>query len=143
MTMNFLPDLNFWLALTFESHVHHVAAKTWFDARADGECSFCRLTQQGFLRLATNAKAFATEAVSLADAWQLYDALLSDRRVSFSTEPPGLEPHWRNYTQRRTFSPKVWNDAFLAAFARAAGLHAVTFDQGFSQFSELDCTVLS
>jgi hypothetical protein len=41
-----LPDVNVWLALTFDSHVHHPAAKTWFDGLADEVCFFCRLTQQ-------------------------------------------------------------------------------------------------
>jgi predicted nucleic acid-binding protein len=27
-----LPDVNVWLALTFDSHIHHPAAKKWFDA---------------------------------------------------------------------------------------------------------------
>jgi predicted nucleic acid-binding protein len=27
-----LPDVNVWLALTFDSHIHHSAAKAWFDA---------------------------------------------------------------------------------------------------------------
>jgi hypothetical protein len=42
-----LPDINVWLALTFDSHVHHPAAKVWFDALADEHCFFCRMTQQG------------------------------------------------------------------------------------------------
>ena len=67
----FLPDVNVWLALAFESHFHHVAAREWFDAQPDASCLFCRMTQQGFLRLATNPKAFADEAVSLTDAWRL------------------------------------------------------------------------
>lgn len=65
----FLPDVNLWLALAFESHVHHLSARDWFDAVADDSCLFCRLTQQGFLRLATNPKAFGDEAVSLSAAW--------------------------------------------------------------------------
>jgi len=27
-----LPDVNVLLALTFDSHIHHPAAKKWFDA---------------------------------------------------------------------------------------------------------------
>ncbi len=73
-----LPDVNLWLALAFESHFHHSASKNWFEALSDDGCSFCRLTQQGFLRLATNPKAFGTEAVTLADAWRMYDAFLGD-----------------------------------------------------------------
>jgi hypothetical protein len=32
----FLPDINVWLALTFDSHVHHLSAKTWFDGLPSG-----------------------------------------------------------------------------------------------------------
>jgi uncharacterized protein len=72
MTKMFLPDVNLWLALAFESHVHHSAAKAWFDGLSDGDaCGFYRMTQQGFLRLATNPRAFAEEAVTLAEAWRL------------------------------------------------------------------------
>jgi hypothetical protein len=139
----YLPDVNLWLALTFESHVHHVAAKAWFDKSAEAGCAFCRITQQGFLRIATNPKAFSEEAVTLAVAWRLYDALLSDPRITFADEPAGLEAGWRAYTTRRRFSPKVWNDAYLAAFSRSAGFTLATFDRGFSQYRDLECTTLA
>jgi len=139
----FLPDVNLWLALAFESHVHHAVAKNWFEGLSSEGCSFCRLTQQGFLRLATNPKAFGAEAVTLPDAWRMYDAFLGDPRVSFSGEPAGVEPHWRSYTQSQSFSPKVWNDAFLAAFARAAGYELITFDKGFARYTNVTCTILS
>ena len=92
---------------------------------------FCRTTQQGFLRLATDPRVLRADAVTLPDAWTLYDVILRDRRISFSSEPLGLEPIWRGYTQTEAFTPKVWNDAFLAAFARASGYEIVTFDKGF------------
>lgn len=138
----FLPDVNFWLALAFESHFHQTFAKDWFEGSSNNGCAFCRLTQQGFLRLATNPKAFGAEAVTLSDAWRLYDAFSGDPRVSFAEEPANLEPLWRGYTDRRSFSPKVWNDAFLAAFAQAAGYELITFDRGFAQFENLNCTIL-
>jgi toxin-antitoxin system PIN domain toxin len=138
----FLPDVNIWLALGFGRHVHHLAAKSWFDAVPDQQCSFCRLTQQGFLRLASNPKAFDDEAVSLKDAWRLYDAFVGDPRIAYAEEPAGLEILWRSYTQGHSFSPKIWNDAYLAAFARAATYELVTFDKGFKAYSEVNCTVL-
>ena len=138
-----LPDVNVWLALTFDSHVHHVAAKTWFDGLSNEVCFFCRMTQQGFLRLATNAKVFGPHAVTLAEAWRLYDAYLSDPRVSFADEPAGLENHWRTFTQTQSFSPHVWNDAYLAALALAGKLELVTFDKGFSQYKNVTCTILA
>ena len=139
-----LPDINVWLALTFDSHVHHPAAKTWFDNLPSGAvCFFCRLTQQGFLRLATNRSVFGKHAVTLPDAWQKYDVFLSDPRVAFAEEPADLENHWRIFTQSQSFSPQVWNDAYLAAFALAGNLDLVTFDKGFSQYPSVTPTILS
>ena len=139
----FLPDVNLWLALAFQGHVHHESARKWFELTPDASCAFCRLTQQGFLRLATNPKALPGEAVPMIDAWSMFDIFLSDSRVVFATEPPGLESLWRILTQRQSFSNKVWNDAYLAAFAQAGGLELVTFDRGFSQFKDLKLAVLS
>ena len=108
-----LPDVNVWLALTFDSHVHHPAAKLWFDALSGELCLFCRSTQQGFLRLVTNATVFGQNALTLSEAWQKYDVLQSDPYVSYIDEPAGIEPLWRIHTARQSFSPKVWNDAYL------------------------------
>jgi toxin-antitoxin system PIN domain toxin len=139
----FLPDINVWLALTFDSHTHHPSAKTWFDALPDdADCLFCRLTQQGFLRLATNPSVLGKHAVTLPDAWQKYDLLMSDPRIAFAEEPAGLEAYWRSFTHHQTFSPKVWNDAYLAAFALAGNLELVSFDKAFSQYANVKCTVL-
>lgn len=138
-----LPDINVWLALTFDSHVHHPAAKTWFDGLPnDAVCLFCRLSQQGFLRLTTNPSVFGKFAVTLPEAWQKYDILLSDSRVAFADEPVDLENHWRTFTQHQSFSTKVWNDAYLAAFARAGNLEMVKFDQAFKQYANVKCTIL-
>ena len=139
----YLPDVNVWLALAFESHVHHQAAKGWFETAGEEGCAFCRLTQQGFLRLATNPKAFGAEAVSMSDAWRLYDAFADDPRVTFAEEPANVETLWRGHTQGRSFSPKVWNDAFLAAFAQAAGYVLVSFDKALRQYKGINAVVLT
>ena len=137
-----LPDINVWLALTFDSHVHHPAAKAWFDALSGETCYFCRMTQQGFLRLATNKAVFGPDTLTLPDAWQKYDILQSDVRVGFAEEPAGLEASWRSFTQLRSFSPHVWNDAYLAAFAKDGSLAIVTFDKAFSQYAGVNCRFL-
>ena len=139
-----LPDVNVWLALTFDSHIHHPAAKSWFDSLSNNSVVwFCRLTQQGFLRVTTNAVVFGKDTLTMPDAWQKYDTFLSDPRISFAEEPAQIETLWRSFTQNRSFSPQVWNDAYLAAFALAAGLTIITFDRGFAQFQNVACTTLS
>lgn len=137
-----IPDVNVWLALTFDSHVHRGVAKTWFDAIEEGLCVFCRTTQQGFLRLSSNASVFGDNALTLNEAWKVYDILQSDPRVSFVDEPTGIEMLWRQYTDKRTASPKVWMDAYLAAFAKICSFDLVTFDRGFFQYSDLRSTIL-
>lgn len=139
----YLPDINVWLALVFTDHEHHRSALEWFENCAVGDCAFCRLTQQGFLRLATTPQATDGTPLTLIGAWQAYDDLFHDPRVVFSEEPDDLEMFWREYTRRRSFSPKVWNDAYLAAFARAAGFELASFDQGFKQYRNLKHTILS
>lgn len=138
-----LPDINFWLALAFQSHAHHVAAKTWMRSAPRQSCCFRRVTQMGFLRLSTNRKAFPSDALTMQDAWRVYDELLSDHRVVFVEEPDDLETVWRTLTQLRTFSTNVWTDAYLAAFAQAAVFEIVTFDTGFAQYAGLQHTILS
>jgi len=137
-----LPDVNVWLALTFDFHSHHAAAKSWYEGSSE-TCSFCRWTQQGFLRLATNPSVFKDDAKSLKQAWRIYDTIVTDPRIAFADEPIGLDAYWRAYTQRRSFSPHVWSDAYLAAFARAASFELVTFDKGFAQYKGTSCKILS
>jgi toxin-antitoxin system PIN domain toxin len=136
-----LLDINVWLAMAFQRHVHHAAAAAWFQA-ASGLCFFCRATQMGFLRLASNPSALGPAAVSMADAWRAYDALFSDPKVAFIDEPVATEARWRFLTQATTFTPKVWNDAYLAAFAELVGLEIVTFDKAFPKFTKVRCQIL-
>jgi toxin-antitoxin system PIN domain toxin len=106
-----LLDINVWIAMAFDGHVHHPVARKWFDGLSDNDfCIFCRLTQQGFLRLASSPQIFGSNALTLVDAWQKYDAFLSDPRVSFMVEPVGIEQQWRDLTRAATFSTKVWSD---------------------------------
>jgi uncharacterized protein len=102
-----LPDISVWLALAFDSHQHHVRAVDWFRTAELESCCFCRVTQQGFLRLATTPRVMTPQALTLKEAWVAYDDLYRDPRVVFADEPDGIEPLWRVHTQHGTFSPKV------------------------------------
>ena len=137
-----LPDVNVWLALAFEVHAHHGTARTWFDSVGVRTALWCRITQQGFLRLASNPSVFGAEALTLRDAWSCYDALSGDERTGFVAEASGLERLWREYASSRTYSPKVWTDAYLVAFAASAGLTMVTFDRAIGSYARSRPVVL-
>jgi predicted nucleic acid-binding protein len=106
-------------------------------------CYFCRQTQQGFLRLANDPRVMQAEAVPMGEAWRLYDIAMTDVRMEFAEEPSGLEGVWRRYTGGQSFSPKLWNDAYLSAFAETGGYEVVSFDHGFNQFQGVRSTILT
>ena len=137
-----LPDVNVWLALAFEAHAHHPRAKGWFDTVDVGAALWCRMTQQGFLRLASNLSVFGEYTLTLQQAWSCYDALSADERTGFAFEAPGLELQWRAYTSTPSYSPEAWNDACLVAFAAAAGLTLVTFDGAITSYPQSRALVL-
>lgn len=138
-----LPDINVWLALTFDKHANHLSAIDWMNGLTEETVHFCRFTQQGFLRLATNVRAVGDQAVSMRDAWKLYDTIFADNRVAYANEPSGFEGSWRHLTQLSSMTPNTWGDATLAALAITSGFELVTFDRGFGKFGGLSWTRLS
>jgi uncharacterized protein len=134
-TTSFLfPDINVWIALTIERHAHHVRATKWFESiGGSGRLFFCRFTQLGLLRLLTlEAVMGQREVMAQAAAWRTYDRWLQDERIVFLDEPPEIEAAFRDLTQSGQAAPKDWADSYLAAFAMAAQLTLVTFDQAMS-----------
>ena len=129
-TTSLFPDINVWVALTYEGHVHHTAAATWFTKLPpDVTLAFCRFTQLGLLRLMTTAVVMGDEVMTQPQAWATYDRWLQDPRVTFVDEPPQIEPRFRALTGRRHPATKDWADSFLAAFAFSGRLTLVTFDR--------------
>ena len=76
-------------------------------------------------------------------AWRTYDQIMADERFAFHIEPIRLEATLRQLTPAKFKSPKLWQDAYLAAFAICAGLQFVTFDAGFRQYKKLDLILLA
>lgn len=142
-----LCDVNVWLALALSKHAHHESVAAWL-ATIDEPSSlcFCRATQQALLRLLTNAAVLApygNPPLTNAAAWDAFEALVADDRVVLRIdEPAGLQPAWRRLAARDTASPKLWMDAYLAAFALTAGYCMATTDAAFEQFDGVDVLLL-
>jgi toxin-antitoxin system PIN domain toxin len=137
-TTSFLfPDINVWIALTYDGHAHHTVAARWFESLGpDSRLFFCRFTQLGLLRLLTASAVIGeTEAMNQVQAWRAYDGWLRDDRVSLLEEPPGLERLFRALSRGRRPAPKDWADSYLGAFAAASSLSVVTFDQSLARKS--------
>ena len=83
------------------------------------------------------------EVMSPDRAWQAYRVLRSDRRIGYLPEPNDLAEAWDAFTEGRLSSPNLWTDAYLSAFAHAAGLTLVTFDARIPTRAGLSCHVLA
>ncbi len=144
--MRHLSDANPWIAMAVEIHPHHDAARRWMDRLGHrDQVVFNRATQTSFLRLLTQPIAPSYVPVSESRAWKLYERLLADDRVLWMPEPKGIEPLWRELSESSRPAPKLWMDAYLAAFAISGDCRLVTFDRGFRKFQAkgLDLLLLS
>jgi uncharacterized protein len=112
-----LPDVNVWIALAAEGHVHHVPARDWFTAQADASVAFCRITQMVLLRLLTNSNVMGRAPRTIAQAWETFAQLRAGRRLVFATEPVRVESAWRQLMTQVGVGPSSWTDAYLSAFA--------------------------
>ena len=127
--LNFL-DANVWLALLWNRHIHSEKARAWFERSSDEKFFFCRITQITVLRLLTTPIVMGNDVKTMFEAWALWDKVCADDRIELLAEPEAIEPEFRRFSGLRSSSPKVWADAYLAAFATVAGLRLITFDRG-------------
>lgn len=142
-----LPDVNVWLALTLSGHAHHKLVRSWFENQTKpNSIHFCRATQLGLLRLLTTKSVTAPYRVpplKNIEAMQVLDTLLDDECITLSQEPENIMTTWKTYACQNSASPKLWMDAWLAAFAICGGYKFVTLDKGFSQFAGLHLHLLA
>ena len=134
-----LLDVGVWIALAFGSHPGSRAARAVFEsADSTRPVAFCRATQMSFLRLLTTPTLqalYGSPGITNDKAWGKSQQLLALPQVVWLAEPITLETEWKRCGSLRTISPKVWMDAYLAAFAIAGGLELVTFDRDFDKFT--------
>lgn len=143
-----LCDSNVWLSLALSAHVHHRAARDWLATITEPRSAlFCRATQLSVLRLLTTAAVLApygNPPLTNRQAWETYQAFAADDRIGLvDIEPVDVEAAWVEFAAKAGASPKLWMDAYLAAFAHSAGYTLVTTDVAFAQFPDLDLRLLT
>jgi uncharacterized protein len=134
-----LVDTSVWLAAVFTTHPFHPQARQCLlQATPADPAVFCRSTQQSFLRLASTPavlKAYGATGLSNRDALLALGALMGLPQVCERDEPPGTFALWQRIAARDSASPKLWMDAYLAAFAISGGLRMASLDQDFRNFA--------
>jgi toxin-antitoxin system PIN domain toxin len=121
--VTFLLDVNLIMALLWENHEHHEAARGWF--RRGAGFATCPVTQLGFARISSHP--ILGYGMSPDQAFGVLRRLLADPRHRFvpddlSCEDRVVRTDWMNGTNQVT-------DHYLVALARQHRLTLATFDQ--------------
>ena len=131
-----LLDVNVWLALAIEEHLHHPAAAAYWAAHAGTARLFCRTSAMSLVRLLTHPRLMANKPLTLSKAWTLYSRFAALPGVALVSEPEGLDADLGALVTPQ-LPPRLFTDAYFAALARRAGLRLVTFDRDFERFDRL------
>jgi hypothetical protein len=133
MISSVFPDVSFWLALSYAPHIHHEPAESWYESfHPSPILVFCRHTQLSLFRLLSTEAILGRDALSQRRCWDVFDEWILSGDAVFAEEPPELETAMRARTGAESASPKIWADAYLGAFAKAANLTLVTFDRALA-----------
>lgn len=129
------PDVNVLLASAREDHPQHRVARSWLSQAlqnhdALGGVQVLPMVASGFLRIATNPKAFS-QPMPVKEAVEFLDNLLTRPGV----EMPAVGRAEWNACQVLCRAKNIRGgdvtDAFIAASVNEAGGHLVTFDRDF------------
>lgn len=120
-----LLDVNVLVALMWDSHVHHVAAREWFAAHASDGWATCSVTESGFVRVSSNPKVLPAP-IGLADAITVLRGLRAAPGHRFLVDDISIGdpdvPAMHGYRQV--------TDGHLLALASRHHMPLVTFDTG-------------
>jgi toxin-antitoxin system PIN domain toxin len=126
-----LLDVNALVALAWDSHVHHAVVRQWFRAHADDGWATCAVTEAGFVRVSSNAKALPT-ALPVDATRGVLRALRGAGLHRFLANDVSLcDPDVPPIVGHRQVT-----DAVLLTVARRAGARLLTFDGGVAALAD-------
>jgi uncharacterized protein len=124
----YLLDVNVLVALAWPTHVHHLAARAWFDRESAGGWATCPITQLGFVRVSSNPKAIR-DAVHPHQAIALLQRLTGLPGHRFWADEAPVTPAGP-FASLSLVGHRHVTDACLLALARHHGGRLATLDRG-------------
>jgi len=128
--VTFVLDVNVLVALAWPNHVHHEAARRWFEGNASPGWATCPLTESGFVRVSSNP--VVPHAVTPSEALALLGRLRELEGHTFLDDGVSLaaSPH---VDRGRIVSHRQVTDAHLLAVARRHRARLATLDRGLQR----------
>lgn len=121
----YLLDVNVFLALLSENHIHHQLVTSWFNVPGL-QWAICPFTEVGFLR---NATAARSGQITLSEATAVLARIA--RQPGYHYLP--ITADWQTLCSPffpRLYGTKQVTDAYLLGLAVRNGLVLVTMDKG-------------
>lgn len=129
MTLRALFDVNALLAMLDDHHVHHRAIRNWWAEHKTFGWASCPLTQNGFLRVLSQASY--PRSVPLPDAFDILDSAVSGTDHEFWAD--GYSICDRSHIDRQhVLGPNQLTDHYLLGLAVRNQGRLVTFDRAIS-----------
>jgi toxin-antitoxin system PIN domain toxin len=122
-----LLDVNVLLALFDRGHIHHSAAISWWSNNGNGGWASCPLTQNGFVRIASQ-KGYPRPS-PLSDVLSIFSKQIAKDDHQFWPDDISItDDHF--FDHRFILGPKQITDVYLLGLAVKNGGRLVTFDRG-------------
>lgn len=128
--MTALADINILVALAWPNHVHHVPARRWFEQESSRGWATCPLTESGFVRVSSNARA-VVHAVTPGEAIELLRRLREWPGHSFLNDDVSLVTS-PLVARAMLVGHQQVSDAHLLAVSLRHGARLVTFDRSIA-----------
>ena len=129
--MTVLLDVNVLIALAWPNHVHHAAARAWFEDRREDGWATCLLTEAGFVRVSCNP-AVVQHSVTPLDAITVLNRLTRlGAHVFWPLDESIL--HLPDSIGARLQGYRQVTDAVLLAAAMQRDGELATFDRGIER----------
>ena len=129
-----LLDVNLLIALAWPVHVHHAAARKWFERTGQKGWATCPFTEAAFVRISSNP-AIIRDAVRPEQALDVLKEMAARKNHHFW--PADLSLTDPSFTFSTTLSGhRQVTDAVLVALARKHGGGVATLDRGMAIFGK-------
>jgi toxin-antitoxin system PIN domain toxin len=122
-----LLDVNVLVALAWPNHVHHRAARTWFEKSHARGWATCSVTENGFVRISSNPRV-VDEARTPAEAILLLRRLVELEGHEFWIDDVSIA-RCESIDIERIRGYRQVMDAHLIALAERRGGRLATFDR--------------
>ncbi len=127
-----LPDVNVLLALLDPMHPHHETANQWYAGTMSSGWATCPLTENGFVRVISNA-SYPGVRVRPADAVALLEVAVANPVAAHHFWPDSVSLRDRIlFTPAAIAGPKLITDVYLLGLCQRNGGTLVTLDTGIT-----------